>query len=218
MSSSQDVEPYYESPALRRAASANSTPRKLRALKRLVDDEIGSDTSTELYRFADDWTVRFVESLTDRRRDGWLMKCCLRGARLPKAKSFLSLRDSDGMPHMLFHVWSIVDADAEVIDAFEWEHGPPFPSSGTFLLVRTELVGVNGTARGNSSPKAAHVDRLREFAEQARLDDPGVTIGAFVLTPWPIPRFSFSAALNHTIFGASARASAQSRGEEFLFL
>ncbi|HEX5172998.1 MAG TPA: hypothetical protein VFV91_02495 [Gaiellaceae bacterium] len=162
--------------------------------------------------------MRLIESLTDRRREGWLLKCCLRGARLPKAQSFLSLRDPEGIPHFLFHAWSIVNADVEVIDAFEWKHGPPFPSSGYFLLVRTELVGVNGTARGNSSPKAAHVDRLREFAEQARLDDPGVTIGKFVLRPWPIPRFSFSAVLANAVLGGTARWTAQSRSEDWVIL
>jgi hypothetical protein len=184
-------ERYDASEALLRAASANSSPRKLRALRRIVDDEIGPDGSPELYRYEDAWTIRALATATDKRREGWLMKLCLRGAQL-RGGNWLSLRGPDDIPYVTFLAWSIVETDAEVVEALEYRLD--FVVPGT--------VAISGAVgRGNSAPKSEHMERIREFASAAKIDDPGLVIGSYVFVPFPISALTFRAAVNTWAIG-----------------
>lgn len=132
--------------------------RAMLALARSLEQTYGSDESLVIATLADGWTICRVVRLEDQLREGELMRNCLRDLRKPCGNVW-SLRDSYGLPHLCFSVWSIDEGDdlSEVPDNVGVAH-----MHAVFIKGARAVLQVDSTRAG---VKAEHETRLRAFAD-----------------------------------------------------
>jgi hypothetical protein len=123
---------------------------------RAADQAFGADRAEIVYAFADGWTVRRLTSTNDERREGTLMRNCMRSGRTvhPRGRAWYSLRDTDNFPR------SSISHDPDrprEKSTYAW------PAGG-------------GPVFGMRSPKPQYMERIREWLDSlpypAHLDEP----------------------------------------------
>lgn len=148
------MEPSRRSPAKRR--------RKLLALARELDDELGPDQSRVVFEYGDGWTMRRVERLEDQVREGRLVRNCLASVRDP-APDVYSLRDPDNLPHLTPAVYRVAPGDN--LDGIPLDR--PIDRLVWFVLAGSALFLVDAARSGGLKP-----ERRQQLVRYGQEGDP----------------------------------------------
>jgi hypothetical protein len=154
--------------------TAGRRQRELRAISRRFEERFGPDEADTVYTFDDGWTIRRLERVVDQRREGELMRSCLR-ALSELDPNCWSLRDTDNLPHATFSVWTV-----EPDDDLETVPDEDIAIRGVFYVkARQALFGVSA----GRVLKESHKARLREWMEDRDLSlAPPVALDPFPQT------------------------------------
>ncbi len=148
------TEPSRQAPGRRR--------RKLRAVSKKLDVELGPDRSRTVHTFSDGWRVVRVARLPDQVREGTLMGNCLADLGVVDPNVW-SLRDVDNLPHCTFALWRLGDPDD--LDVLRYAQA----SLDAQLVVTSRVLAIPDRTR---IIKPAHRARLQAFADAATLSTP----------------------------------------------
>lgn len=130
------------------------------ARSRVLDERLGPDESRIVFEWEDKWTVRRVDRLEDQRREGQLLRHCLRTIKRPDPNTW-SLRDPENLPRLTFAVY-LVESGA---DLSEIPLERPIAGKMEFVRAGPALLFVD--VKGSLKPERRA--QLADFAERADL-------------------------------------------------
>jgi|SRR5579884_1818576 len=142
-------------------SSSQKRRRRQRNLSRELEHRLGADQAEIVHRFDDGWTIRRVDRIEDQRREGELMRSCLKGLYSVPSPNCYSLRDPDNLPRVTFAVWATQGRrlPREVLEEIE--------EDDAYLLAARCLLQLSWT---DPVRRPEYLERLRQFGSLRVVD------------------------------------------------